>query len=78
MTNHPKPFDHNAVEIPGVTAPDDPNARDSWIRKQVQDALDDSRPAIPHERVMANMDAIIEEAVARRQARIGEAGAASE
>ncbi|MDC7683636.1 hypothetical protein PQU92_10130 [Asticcacaulis sp. BYS171W] len=29
---------------------------DAWFRQQVQDALDDPRPGIPHDEVMAMMD----------------------
>ena len=34
-------------------------AYDAWFRAKVQEALDDSRPDIPHEQVMAEMKAII-------------------
>jgi len=30
-----------------------------WLRAQVQEALDDPRPGIPHDAVMAEMHAII-------------------
>jgi hypothetical protein len=33
--------------------PHDPYAHDQWLRENVQAALDDPRPAIPHDRVMA-------------------------
>ncbi|MBC8740435.1 antitoxin [Paraburkholderia sp. UCT31] len=66
------------MDIPGVTGPSDPAEYDKWFRAKVQESLDDPRPPIPHAQVMADMDAIIEDAVARRQARTGEAGAASE
>lgn len=35
---------------------------DRWFRAQVQASLDDLRPSIPHDQVMAEMDAIIAEA----------------
>jgi hypothetical protein len=35
---------------------------DRWFRAQVQASLDDPRPGIPHDQVMAEMDAIIAEA----------------
>lgn len=42
------------------------DAYDAWFRAKVQAALDDPRPAIPHETVMAEVSKIIEEAKARR------------
>ena len=38
---------------------------DRWFRAQVQASLDDPRPSIPHDQVMAEMDAIIAEAEKR-------------
>lgn len=38
---------------------------DAWFRKQVQDALDDPGPDIPHEEVMAHIDETIRRASAR-------------
>jgi hypothetical protein len=35
-------------------------AYDVWFRAKVREALDDSRPGIPHEQVMAEMQAIID------------------
>ena len=35
---------------------------DRWFRAKVQASLDDPRPSIPHDQVMAEMDAIIAEA----------------
>ena len=40
---------------------------DHWFRAQVQSSLDDQRPCIPHDQVMAEMDAIIAEAENRRR-----------
>ncbi len=34
---------------------------DLWFRAQVQSALDDPRPDIPHDQVMAEMDELIAE-----------------
>jgi hypothetical protein len=34
-------------------------AYDVWFRARVQEALDDPRPGIPHDQVMAEMKAII-------------------
>ncbi len=33
-----------------------------WVRAKVQASLDDPRPSIPHDQVMAEMNAIIAEA----------------
>lgn len=41
---------------------------DRWFREQVAESLADSRPTIPHDEVMADMEAIIQEAE-RRQSR---------
>lgn len=40
---------------------------DRWFRAKVQASLDDPRPAIPHDQVMAEMDAIIADAEQRRK-----------
>lgn len=40
---------------------------DRWFRAKVQASLNDPRPAIPHDQVMARMDAIIDAARKRRQ-----------
>ncbi|WP_229223934.1 antitoxin [Duganella sp. sic0402] len=32
---------------------------DRWFRAQVQEAIDDPRPSVPHDQVMARMRAII-------------------
>lgn len=34
---------------------------DRWFRAQVQASLDDPRPSIPHDKVMAEMDELIAE-----------------
>jgi hypothetical protein len=34
-------------------------AYDQWFRTQVQEAIDDPRPSIPHDQVMAEMRALI-------------------
>ena len=41
-------------------------SHDLWFRAQVRASLDDPRPSIPHDEVMAEMDAIIAEAEQRR------------
>lgn len=42
---------------------------DRWFRAQVQAALDDPGPNIPHDQVMAEVEAIIAEAEARQRDR---------
>lgn len=37
----------------------DPAAYDTWFRTKVQEALDDPRPALPHDGVMAETDDLI-------------------
>jgi hypothetical protein len=32
---------------------------EQWFRAKVQESLDDPRPGIPHDQVMAKMDALI-------------------
>ena len=43
----------------------DADAYDRWYRAKVQESLDDSRPGIPHDQVMAQMDALIAKYEAR-------------
>ena len=42
----------------GLTA--DPQAHDAWFRAKVQEALADTRPAIPHQQVMDDAQALID------------------
>ena len=42
----------------GLTA--DPEAHDEWFRAKVREALDDPRPAIPHEQAMDRAQALID------------------
>ncbi|MCD9030047.1 type II toxin-antitoxin system RelB/DinJ family antitoxin [Luteimonas sp. BDR2-5] len=42
----------------GLTA--DPQAHDAWFRTKVQEALADTRPAIPHQQVMDDAQALID------------------
>ena len=42
-------------------------AYDAWFRAKVQASLDDMRPGIPHDEVMAEMDALIAAAERRQQ-----------
>jgi hypothetical protein len=45
-----------------------PDEHDAWFRAEVQKALDDPRPGIPHEEVMRHMREKIERAKARGSA----------
>jgi len=40
---------------------------DRWFRRKVQESLDDPRPGIPHDQVMAEMETIIAQAEAKRR-----------
>jgi len=42
----------------GLTA--DPKAHDAWFRAKVQEALADTRPGLPHQRVMDETQALID------------------
>ena len=42
----------------GLTA--DPDAYDAWFRARVREALDDTRPAVPHQHVMNEAQALID------------------
>lgn len=42
-------------------------AYDAWFREQVVESLDDPRPTIPHDAVMAEMEAIIQDAERRQR-----------
>ena len=42
----------------GLTA--DPQAHDAWFRTKVREALADARPAIPHQQVMDEAQALID------------------
>ena len=55
MTN-----DHTRTDPAGFDSPEEAAAYDHWFRDQVQAALDDPRPSIPHDQVMADMRALIE------------------
>jgi hypothetical protein len=48
--------------------PDDPEAYEKWFREQVQAALDDPRPSIPHEQALREIAALIEERRKQREA----------
>jgi hypothetical protein len=40
---------------------------DKWFRAKVQASIDDPRPGIPHDQVMAELDAIIAAAAKRKK-----------
>lgn len=42
----------------GLTA--DAEAHDAWFRAKVQEALDDPRPGVPHQKVMDDAQAVID------------------
>ena len=44
----------------GFASTAEAEAYDAWFRTKVREALDDPRPGIPHEQVMAEMQAILE------------------
>ncbi|MCG5076630.1 stability determinant [Paraburkholderia sp. RG36] len=44
-------------------------AHDRWFRARVQTSLDDPRPGVPHDQVMAEAEAIIAEAEQRQRAK---------
>ncbi len=39
---------------------EDEEAYDIWFRAKVQEALDDPRPGIPHDEVMAHIQAVLD------------------
>jgi hypothetical protein len=45
--------------------PEEAAAYDKWLREKVAASLADPRPGIPHDEVMAGVQAIIDEAKAR-------------
>lgn len=49
-----------AQDHEGYASAEEAEAYDRWYRAQVQQAIDDTRPGIPNEVVMAEMLAIIE------------------
>ena len=44
-------------------------AHDEWFRQQVQEGIDDTRPALGHDEVMAKVQAVLDAAKANRAAR---------
>jgi hypothetical protein len=61
MSEHLRPDDSE------FATPEEAEAYDRWFRARVEKSLADPRPGIPHDQVMAEMDAIIAEAEQRRR-----------
>lgn len=55
--------DHFPVDDSGFATPEEAEAYDRWFRAKVEMSLADPRPGIPHDQVMAEMDAIIADAI---------------
>jgi len=53
MSSVPSPID------PQFATAEEAAAYDHWFRTQVREAIEDARPSIPHDKVMAEMRAII-------------------
>lgn len=47
-------------------SPEEAAAYEEWLRAKVEASLADPRPGIPHDEVMASVQAIIDEAKARQ------------
>jgi hypothetical protein len=60
--------DHQNLHQAPPDVPTDPVEYDKWLCAQVQEAIDDPRPSIPHEEVMAQMRALL---ARKRQAAVG-------
>lgn len=57
---------HVPHDVSDFASPEEAAAYDRWFRARVEASLADPRPGIPHDQVMADMDAIIAEAERRR------------
>jgi hypothetical protein len=42
-------------------------SHDAWVRREIEASLADDSPTIPHDQVMAEMDAIIEATIQKRK-----------
>ncbi|SAK93159.1 hypothetical protein AWB77_05270 [Caballeronia fortuita] len=62
----PTPLDPIVSEFATV---EEAEAYDQWFREKVRRAMADTRPLIPHDQVMAEMEEIITEAEKRRKSR---------
>lgn len=59
--------EHVPNDASDFATPEEAEAYDRWFRARIEASLADPRPGIPHDQVMAEMDAIIAEAERRRQ-----------
>ena len=57
---------HSPIESEFATT-EEAEAHDAWFRAKVRASLEDDEPGIPHDEVMAEMDAIIAEARLRKR-----------
>lgn len=57
---------HLPADNSDFATPEEADAYDRWFRVKVEKSLADPRPGIPHDQVVAEMDAIIAEAIQRR------------
>jgi hypothetical protein len=62
----PTPLDPIVSEFATV---EEAEAYDKWFREKVRRSMADTRPRIPHDQVMAEMEEIIAEAEKRRKSR---------
>ncbi|MCL9802501.1 antitoxin [Pseudomonas sp. AKS31] len=50
-----------STTVPEFESEEQAASYDRWFRAEVQKSLDDPRPNIPHEQVMAEIEALMEE-----------------
>lgn len=50
-----------STTVPEFESEEQAASYDRWFRAEVQMSLDDPRPSIPHEQVMAEIEALMEE-----------------
>lgn len=62
----PTPLDPIVSEFATV---EEAEAYDQWFREKVRRSMADTRPRIPHDQVMAEMDEIISDAEKRHRSR---------
>jgi hypothetical protein len=53
----PQPLDPRISEF---ATQEEADSYDHWYRQKVQEAIDDPRPRIPHDAVMAKIDAMLD------------------
>ncbi|HEF4760836.1 TPA: antitoxin [Pseudomonas putida] len=59
---------HQLPTMPEFESEEQAASHDRWFREKVRASLDDPRPNVPHEQVMADMRALIESRRDRRDA----------